>query len=372
MQQVYLDAYWVGYARKAMNNLQDITQHKDYQTIKYRLNVICFYDDYGSEATRRAFNVSRATVFNWKKRLSAGNGQLGALAPYTRRPKAYRTGQDLAWHRQQILKLRTAHPGLGKDKLKPMLDTASRFNGQPQLSVSTIGRLVTKLQVKGQLPSRRQLSYMARTGRLVKPHSPIPKFKKLRRAGFRPQTPGDLVQVDCVIKVIDGLRRYVISAIDYHSEFAFSYGYKSLSSTMSQDFLVKLKQVAPFEIKRIQTDNGSEFYKHFHRATEQLNLIHFFNYPRSPKMNAKIERFNRTVQEEFVDWHLDDMALDLDGFNLKLMDYLIWYNTERPHHTLKQKSPMQYLLDYLQLPRRESNMLWTDTLTLQIEYLRLF
>jgi transposase InsO family protein len=85
-------------------------------------------------------------------------------------------------------------------------------------------------------------------------------------------------------------------------------------------------------------------------------------------MNAKIERFNRTVQEEFVDWHLDDMALDLDGFNLKLMDYLIWYNTERPHHTLKQKSPMQYLLDYLQLPRRESNMLWTDTTTRQIEH----
>jgi len=168
--------------------------------------------------------------------------------------------------------------------------------------------------------------------------------------------------VDCVIKIIAGLRRYVISAIDYQSEFAFSYGYASLSSRSATDFLVKLRQVAPFAIIRVQTDNGSEFYKHFHTATEELGITHFWNYPRSPKMNAKIERYNRTVQEEFVDWHLDEFALDLNDFNHQLMDWLIWYNTKRPHWTLKLKTPMHYLLEVLQLPLAESNMLWTDTL----------
>ena len=77
-------------------------------------------------------------------------------------------------------------------------------------------------------------------------------------------------------------------------------------------------------------------------------------------MNAKIERYNRTVREEFVDYHLDDLGYDIASFNYQLKDWTIWYNTERPHFTLNLKSPMRALLDSLQLIPAESNMLWTD------------
>jgi transposase InsO family protein len=203
---------------------------------------------------------------------------------------------------------------------------------------------------------------MASTGRLIDKRSNKSKIKKLRRGEYYPKQAGELIQMDCVIKLINNLRRYVISAIDYHGEFAFSLGYNTLTSNSTKDFLLKLRQVAPFEISRIQTDNGSEFYDLFHKTCEQLDLIHYWNYPRSPKMNGKIERYNRTVQEEFVDWHLDDLAYDLGSFNYQLMDYLVWYNTKRPHWTLNLKSPMKYLLEELQLPVAQSNMLWTDTL----------
>ena len=204
------------------------------------------------------------------------------------------------------------------------------------------------------------MSHYAKTRQLVeaKRHS---RLKKERRGDYYPSVPGDLVQLDCVTKFIGGLRRYVISAIDYNSEFAFSMGYSSLSSAKAKDFLDKFMQVAPFALKRVQTDNGSEFYKLFHESCEALGLKHYWNYPRSPRMNAKIERYNRTVQEEFIDYHLDDIAYDLSGFNYQLMDWLLWYNTKRPHWTLKLKSPLKFLLDSLQLPTAESNMLWTDT-----------
>ena len=39
--------------------------------------------------------------------------------------------------------------------------------------------------------------------------------------------------------------------------------YTSLSSKKAQDFAEKFSQVAPFPIKREQTDNGSEFHKYF-------------------------------------------------------------------------------------------------------------
>ncbi|HCO76874.1 MAG TPA: hypothetical protein DIT50_01545, partial [Rhodocyclaceae bacterium] len=44
-------------------------------------------------------------------------------------------------------------------------------------------------------------------------------------------------------------------------------------------------------------------------------------------MNAHCERFNRTVQEQFVDWHEDLLFTDLTRFNQKLGQWLIDYNT---------------------------------------------
>ncbi len=38
------------------------------------------------------------------------------------------------------------------------------------------------------------------------------------------------------------------------------------------------------------------------------------------------------------------MVHDLPKFREKLTDYLIVYNTERPHKTLGLKSPMDYLV----------------------------
>lgn len=250
-----------------------------------------------------------------------------------------RAGRDCSWYKQQILELRLKRPGLGKDKLKTLLDKRCYQAGQPALSVSTIGRLVTKLQVRGELPTRQQLTLSAKTGKLMDKRTHRTNLKKARRGSFRPQSLGDLVQVDCVIKIIAGLRRYVISAIDYRSQFAFSYGYKTLSSASATDFLVKLRQVAPFDVIRVQTDNGAEFHKHFHAAIEQLTITHFWSYPRSPKMNAKIERYNRTVQEEFVDWYQPELTEDLADCNSQLMDWLIWYNAERPHWSLRLTAP---------------------------------
>lgn len=62
-------------------------------------------------------------------------------------------------------------------------------------------------------------------------------------------------------------------------------------------------------------------------------------------MNGKIKRYNLTVQQKFVDWQLDDLDYDIGNFNYQLMDWLLWYNTVRPHHTLKLKSPLKALLD---------------------------
>ncbi|WP_423910729.1 integrase core domain-containing protein [Candidatus Spongiihabitans sp.] len=56
-------------------------------------------------------------------------------------------------------------------------------------------------------------------------------------------------------------------------------------------------------------------------------------------MNAHVEHFNRTIQEQFVDYHENQLFHDLPGFNRKLADWLLDCNTVLPHHSLGLQSP---------------------------------
>ena len=228
-----------------------------------------------------------------------------------------------------------------------------------RLSVSTVGRMIGDLKERGKLPKQTKLSFYAKSGRLVE--RTAKRTKKIRRPKkyTRP-----CLEVDTVVRFIDGIKRYTLTAVDVQRKFAFAFTYTSHSSTAAADFLDKVKTVAPFGITAIQTDNGSEFAAHFHEACLNLQITHFHTYPRTPRMNACVERFNRTLSEEFLIWNRALMRDDLAGFNHKLVDYLIWYNTRRPHHSLGLLSPMGYIVSTL--PARESHMLWTSTATRQI------
>jgi len=81
-------------------------------------------------------------------------------------------------------------------------------------------------------------------------------------------------------------------------------------------------------------------------------------------MNAHCERFNRTLKEEFFDYHTFELAEDVDSFNRKLVDYLVWYNTRRVHSAFQNKlCPVNYCLEQLQTNKylEECKMGWTYT-----------
>jgi len=119
------------------------------------------------------------------------------------------------------------------------------------------------------------------------------------------------------------------------------------------------KNVAPLSLTHVQTDNGSEFMDHFEIYCAKENIIHFHAYPRTPKMQSEIERFNRTLSEAFIAYNKHLLAYDIDAFNKALMDWLLWYNTRRPHWSLGLISPLRYITN--KLPVAESQMYWTST-----------
>jgi hypothetical protein len=44
-------------------------------------------------------------------------------------------------------------------------------------------------------------------------------------------------------------------------------------------------------------------------------------------LNAHGERFNRTIQEEFIGYH-EELLITPDEFNRQPIPWLIWYNAE--------------------------------------------
>ncbi|MCD5384674.1 MAG: integrase core domain-containing protein, partial [Candidatus Pacebacteria bacterium] len=165
--------------------------------------------------------------------------------------------------------------------------------------------------------------------------------------GHKADAPGALVELDTVVFYVNGMRRYIITAIDLYTRTAYAKAYKSPSSANARDFFKELETVLPFSISHIQTDNGSEFEKHFRKHVESLGIVHFNTYPRSPKMNAHIERFNGTIQREFADMHLGLLSVDMEAFQREMSEWLLWYNTERPHEGIGLVSPLWYFSNQL-------------------------
>ena len=358
MKQIYLDSYYRRSYSRCIQHLNDICNHQRRKEIETRLRIIGFYDEYGCEAAREAFGKSRSTIYLWKQKLKAAGGKLSALAPGNRAPIHRRKRTVHPFLEGFIIRYRTDHPGVDKTTITPALAKACREAGVKPISESTVGRIIHDLKGRGRIPKLTRLSIDGRTGKLLA-REPRPAIKKTRRKGFYPKLPGDLVEIDTIAMFVYGLKRYIITAIDLPTRFAFAYTYKSSSSASARDFLGKLMVVAPFKISHIQTDNGSEFHKHFAQACRDQNLVHFFNYPRHPQSNSHLERFNRTIQEQFAYWHTDELD-EPHAFNQKLMEYLIWYNTEKPHRSIGKLPPLRYYLDKFVAPQK-SNMLWTLT-----------
>jgi putative transposase len=306
------------------------------EVAKERLRIIEFYDLHGEKTTREAFKVGRDTIWIWKKRLKESRNSISSLIPTPTTPKTRRAMTTDPKVVSYIKLLREKHPRLGKEKIKPLLDKYCLKEGLSVIEVSTIGKVI-----------KRNNFFFQKSGKVY--HNPGSGFAKRRqtkrqRVRYAPKpTEIGYVEMDTVLRFVDGIRYYFYQAIDVRSKFAFSSQYDHLNSQNTVDFFKKLEEVYPYRIKTIQTDNGLEFLGDFEDYLKKVNLAHIFIYPRCCRINGVVERFNRTIQEDFIDNNLEYIHNPV-LFTGKLIDYLIFYNTERVHKSLGLISPVDYLI----------------------------
>ena len=314
-----------------------------------RARILTFWAKHDDAATKEAFKVSRPTLFRWQKILDDSGGKLEALVPKSTAPRIKRT-RVIPKPVEDLILTERKRERIGKEKIAKLL----KDDGIANLSDSTVGRMLGDMKKKGMLRNPTKLSFMGMTGTFIE-RKPKPCRKKLRSKGHK----GALVKADTIVRFTNGVKRYILTAIDLESEFAFAYAYTSHASRHAADFMRTFKHVAPLSLTHVQTDNGSEFADHFESFCDDQGIVHFHIYPRSPKMNAEVERFNRTLSEAFIQKHRMLLAYDLDAFNRELMDWLLWYNTRRPHWSIGLISPLRYIVN--KLPAPESHMCWTST-----------
>jgi transposase InsO family protein len=308
------------------------------QKAKCKAKILIFWEKHGLEATLDAFPYKRSTLYLWKKQWEAGGKRIEALNEKSRTPQTKRKRLWPLEVIQEIKRLQQAYPNLGPEKMYPLLQEFCIAGNWRCPKPRTIANLIKDLGGLRIFPQK-----VSHFGKIKKAN----RQKVLRKPkNFKALYPGHLVALDTVERFIQGCRRYVITFEDIYTRFSFAWATKSHASLAAKEFFQLCQKVFPFpfEFQYVLTDNGSEFKKHFDEELRRLHMIHYHTYPKTPKMNAHLERFNRTIQDEFINYH-PFLLLDPDEFNRKLIDYLIFYNTQRVHCTFQNKlSPIQFMM----------------------------
>ena len=131
-------------------------------------------------------------------------------------------------------------------------------------------------------------------------------------------------------------RLYVYTLLDVFSRWAHALATDRINTHKSLYFVRQAVRKSPFNFICLQSDNGPEFSQTF---TQRIKITHRHSRVRKPNDNAHLERFNRTIQHEF----LNKMPVDVKKINQSLPNYLKYYNEERLHLGIGLKTPTQIL-----------------------------
>jgi transposase InsO family protein len=266
--------------------------------------------------------VSRQTLHSWLSRYAGGG--LEGLVDRSHRPRSCPHQMDPVVE-VRLVELRGLHPGWGADRLRYRL---GREGVAPLPSRAAIARALVRLRLVR--PGRRR--------------SPRREYRRWERG-----RPMELWQLDVMGGVLldDGAELKAVTAIDDHSRFCLTVGLveRATSRPVCGVFARILTEFgAPEEVL---TDNGKVFTGRFSsrpmevlfdRICRENGIKHRLTAPRSPTTTGKIERFHGTLRRDFLDGRtfptLAVAQQDID-------DWIVEYNTDRPHQSLGRCTPAE-------------------------------
>ena len=301
---------------------------------RLRLEWMIFYETVGEHnATKTAnhFGISRKIFYKWFNRFD--NGKVRLLDDQSKAPKNTRKPEVTFEEECRIKKLRRKYIHYGKRKLA--VKYFKKYG--ERISSHKVQYVINKWDL---YPDQEEHEKLKKKIKNQIKKNRIQKLKVKDEHWF-------LLHLDTIVIYWGGFKRYILTAVDHHGKLAYARMYKSKSSKNAKDFLYRLHYLIDADIPNIQTDNGSEFYAEFEEALKELSTLHWFSRNRTPQDNAEVERFNQTLQTEWL--NDGNFTLEINEFNRNLTKWLVEYNFERPHESLDYLTPFEYLEDTLTL-----------------------
>ena len=159
----------------------------------------------------------------------------------------------------------------------------------------------------------------------------------------------ELWQMDVVggLLLDDGTECKIIDGIDDHSRFMVCAGImtRAIARQVCGHFGAALEKYGVPE--EILTDNGKVFTNRFgltptevlfDRICRDNGILHRLTQPASAATTGKIERFHRTLRQEFL---MDRTFSSLERAQGELDEWIEDYNFRRPHQSLKMGTPAE-------------------------------
>ena len=254
------------------------------------------------------FAVTPATLLAWHRRLVAGKWDYASR----RRPGRPSTATAI---RKLVIRMAADNPTWGHRRVQGELITLGH-----RIAASTVRQI---LHDAGIDPAPR------RTG---------PTWRQFLTAQARGILAADFVHVDTVL-----LRRiYALIVIEHGTRRAHLAGVTahpdgSWTTQAARNFLMDLGQHAA-SVKFLIRDRARQFTESFDAVFTADGIRILPSPPQAPRANAVCERMIGTLRRE-----LFDRLLIVNEHHLRrvLTEYLIHYNTARPHRTLGQMPPAQ-------------------------------
>ena len=261
----------------------------------------------------REYGIMRKTGYKWVNRYQAEQ----SMEEHSREPHRipHKTSPEVE---TAILRVRTENPGWGARTIRQVLENEG-VSGLP--SARTVNAVLNRYGCIEEAESQKRKAYI--------------RYEK--------DACNEMWQTDFKgeFKTKDGKYCYPLDILDDHSRFAI----KIAASDTTANIVIPAFRDAFLNYglpKAILSDNGAQFagfrngYTQFEKWLMCLDILPIHGRIKHPQTQGKIERFHRSMKNEFLKYHEFEDALHA---NDALQDWKNKYNFTRPHEALGMKTP---------------------------------
>ena len=256
------------------------------------------------------------SIREWVRRYQK-HGRAGLEAWGGHRPKAKPKLPPLV--KEQIVAVKKQHPGFGVRRIAHWLRGVLFLPASPE----TVRRTLHRHELLPKTKPRR-----------MKKNPPKPRF-------FERAAPNQMWQSDIFCFRLDGRNAYLIGFIDDHSRYIVGLG---LYRSQTGENVMETYRTAVGEHgvpKEMLTDNGRQYASwhgktRFQQELAKDRIHHIRSAPHHPMTLGKIERFWRTIWQEFL------VRAQFESFESARERVALWvkyYNYKRPHQSLEGLVP---------------------------------